>query len=105
LCLTNVAGLRSNGASLPNATGSDSRIVFIGDQPLLEARVTPPNGRFLMLYGRPATSYKVEVKTDPSQTNWDLVTTFSLTNSLQRIDLSGQPAPGLLYRASETSPP
>ena len=105
LCLTNVAGRRSNGVSLPNATGNDSRIVFIGDQPLLEAKVTPPSARFLMLYGRPGTSYKVEVKADPSQASWDLVTTVSMTNTCQRIDLSGQPAPVLLYRASETAPP
>ena len=44
---------------------SSGRIVFLGNEPLLEAVLLPGKQRVLNLYGKPGAAYALETSSDP----------------------------------------
>lgn len=100
LAITNVTGLRADGASVGNILGQPGRIVVVGTQPLLEAWLSTNSRRMLTLYGNPGASYLMNLNTNLASTNWSLAWRVPLTNLSETFEAGGA-LPQAFYRAKE----
>jgi hypothetical protein len=88
-----------NGTALTNGFGRSGRIVFIHDEPLLEALRVPPA---LTLWGHPLQSYTLECSTNLlMQPAWGAFTNVTLTNASRVVPVPG-PNRATFYRAVGT---
>lgn len=92
---TVLSGELLNGAPLTNGLGRVGRIVFIHEQPLLEARRLPPQ---LTLWGHPAQTYTIESSSSLlNATGWITFTNVTLTNASGIVPVVLTPP--IFYRA------
>jgi hypothetical protein len=102
LRITAVESVRIDPGYVPHALVSEGRIAVVGNQPLLEARITQDQKRELTLHGRLGVVYTIESSADGTATShWEPVATVTLTTSLSEVihvDSSGQT---IFYRARE----
>ena len=80
------------------------RIVFVGDEPLLEALRSRQGQRTLALYGKPWSSYAIEYSTSLSSPDWRFLLRFPMTNLVQTFSELGSSSPAIYYRAYEFAP-
>jgi hypothetical protein len=100
LAITNVVGLRADGASVGNILGQPGRVVVVGTQPLLEAWLSTNSHRMLTLYGNPGASCLMNLNTNLASTNWSLAWRVPLTNLSETFEAGGA-LPQAFYRANE----
>jgi hypothetical protein len=79
-----ILGLRENGTPIGNASGNPGRTVVVGEEPLLEC-VQGTNGQpLLILYGKPASGYAIDTRTNITEGSWQT----SLSNLTVGTNLS-----------------
>jgi hypothetical protein len=102
LIITNAAGVKSGQSAVSSVIGGAGRVVVIGEQSLLEARMGDHTNRQLILYGNPGASYQLDYSTNLADTNWLLGWRVPMTNLSQNFDISDAFSP-VFYRAWEFS--
>lgn len=102
-----ILGLRENGKPIGNASGYPGRTVVVGEEPLLEC-VHGTNGQpLLLLYGKPASGYAIDTRTNITVGSWRIVLT-NLTvgmNLYLSISPPASSSPANFYRALRTVQP
>ena len=93
-----VIGTRPDGSIITGITLPGSRLVMVGDEPLLEAVFDSDHHPKLILYGQPGSNYTVE--STPSLTSpWATVASFSMTNLFRPIGEAPTTNQTMFFRA------
>ena len=102
-----ILGLRENGTPIGNASGYAGRTVVVGEEPLLEC-VPGTNGQpLLLLYGKPASGYAIDTRTNITAGSWrTALTNLTVGTSLSlSISPPASSSPANFYRALRAVPP
>jgi hypothetical protein len=75
LSFTNLAGYVPDGTAVANFAPQEGRVVVVGEEPLLEMVRNTNRQPLLILYGKPASGYSVEWRTNLFTGNWQPVLT------------------------------
>jgi len=98
LTVVSATATKSGNSAVNSVLSNVGRVVVIGAEPLLEARVDTNSVRQLVLYGNPGASYQIGVSTNLGGTNWLPVWRVPMTNLSQSFGPSGT-LPQAYYRA------
>jgi hypothetical protein len=94
LLITDIDGLKPDGAPVANAIGNAGRVVVIGAEPLLEAWRLPSGQVQLTVYGPPGVTVRLETTTNlaetASWTTWRDVTLSGLSTNVSPVPSSSQ---------------
>jgi len=97
LVATNILGTEVDGSEDGNIASEAGRVVIVGVQPLLEAKVGTGGARTLILYDNPGTNYELLVSTNLTDPNWSVGASGTVTNVMQYLPVDPT-APALFYR-------
>jgi hypothetical protein len=103
----NILGLRENGTPIGNVSGYPGRTVVVGEEPLLEC-VQGTNGQpLLILYGKPASGYAMDRRTNITSGSWRTVLTNLTVGTNLSLSLSppASSSPANFYRALRVAQP
>jgi hypothetical protein len=96
-----ILGLREDGTPVGSASGYPGRTVVVGKEPLLEC-VQGSNGQpLLILYGKPASGYAIDTRTNIMMGSWRTVLTNLTVGTNLYLGISPPPSgtPASFYRA------
>jgi hypothetical protein len=86
LAATGISATRTDGSIFTNGIGQPGRIVVIGTQPLLDARLSNNSAPMLTLYGNPPDTYQISSSTNVTGTVvWTPFTNVTLTNLFEFV--------------------
>ncbi len=102
LTIATAAGTKSDQSAVSSIVSKAGRVVVIGAQSLLEAKLGTGSQRQVVLYGNPGASYQLAFSTNLASTNWLPIWRVPMTNLYQNLDV-GDVAPQVFYRAWEFS--
>lgn len=100
LLLTEAVAYQGNGLALPRTLAHDGRVAVIATQPLLEALPSSPDGRTIVLHGKPGRTYTLECATNLTSGTWTVISQGAVTNQSLRFH-TGSSNQTLFYRARE----
>ena len=104
LSFTNLAGSQPDGTPVANFAPQSGRLVVLGEEPLLEMVRNTNRQPLLILYGKPASGYSVEWRTNVLSGKWQPVLTSLTVPTNLFLTFSPPPAlgPDNYYRAERT---
>jgi hypothetical protein len=102
LTVTNSTGVKNDNTPVAATEGRAGRVVVIGLQSLLEARLGTNAERQLILYGNPGGSYQLAYRTNLTTGHWVPVARVPMTNLWQSVAANSL-LPQVYYRAWEFS--
>src|SRR6185295_19402036 len=106
LQIVSIDGRHPDNSPLAARFGQSGRVTVIGEEPLLEAQFASGGGRSLVLYGKPSTTYQIQISGSlGGGANWADWTRVSLTNLLQVIPGVNPLLPIAFFRAYEIAAP
>ena len=107
LSFTNLAGYMPDGTAVANFAPQSGRVVVLGEEPLLEMAPNTNAQPLLMLYGKPATNYTVEWRTNLLSGKWQPVLANLVvgTNLLTQLGTAPGSGPNNFYRAVRLAAP
>ena len=106
LPIVDVTGLKPDGSTAANAFGLSGRVVMLGEAPLLECLLS--NGSpLLILYGKPASGYGIDTRTDLVFGDWQTVLSDLTIGTSLYLELATPPStyPVNFYRAFRAPQP
>jgi hypothetical protein len=102
LTVASAAGTKSDQSAVGSIVTGAGRVVVIGAQSLLEAKIEAGSQRQVVLYGNPGDSYQLAYTTNLAGTNWLPIWRVPMTNLYQTFGV-GDVVPQVFYRAWEFS--
>ncbi|MGC9037027.1 MAG: hypothetical protein ACP5K7_14500 [Verrucomicrobiia bacterium] len=104
--VSDIQGTKTNGGFVANVFARVGRIVIVGQQPVLEARLGADGSRRLIIYGTSGATYQIQSTTVlETPQGWGVVAEVTITNSTPTIiPLTYQNEQAIFYRALEISP-
>ena len=86
LLLSNLTAIQASGVAVPRTLADPSRVVVVGNEPLVEVLMSTNQQPMLVLYGEPGPNYLIQSTTDLQNTNlWQTAWQGTLTNLIQVI--------------------
>jgi hypothetical protein len=106
LQLAGIDGRHSDNSPFATQLGQSGRVTVVGEEPLLEAQFASGGGRSLVLYGKPAVTYQIQIAGSLGDSaNWSDWTRVSLTNLSQLVPGVNPLLPISFFRAYEIGRP
>ena len=105
--LTDLAGHDPAGTSVANFAPQSGRVAIVDEEPLLECVHGTNSEPLLILYGKPASGYAMDTRTNLAEGSWQTVLTDLTvgTNLWLSISAPASSSPENFYRASRAGTP
>jgi len=102
LSLTNLTGNEADGHPVANFAPQSGRVVVVSDEPLLECVHGTNEQPLLILYGKPATGYSIQTRTNLVSSWQSAITNVTLTNLWRELSAPLSSSPVNFFRALRT---